>query len=89
MNSSRKVILYTIDVAVGAADSIFNTIEAIFHTSINGIEAVSKTIGNAAKLSIYVLVVESFEEVRASERTLYCGVAGASTEAISEEATAT
>jgi hypothetical protein len=86
VNSSRKVILYTIDVAVGAADSIFNTIEAIFHTSINGIEAVSKTIGNAAKLSIYVLVVETFEEVGASECTLYRRGFYTTAKAISEEA---
>ena len=77
VDSRGDVIAHTVNVAVCAADSILDSIEAIFHTRVNSIEAVRETIGDATQLSVYILVVEAFEEVRTSECALYCGVATA------------
>ena len=41
--------------------STLNAIEAILQTRVDCIETITQTIGNATKLSIYVLVVEAFE----------------------------
>jgi hypothetical protein len=77
------------DAGLGCIETIFDCglvgIEAILHSGVDCIEAVTQTVGNAAKLGIDVLVVETFEKVRASDCTLYCGVACAV--AITEQST--
>ena len=66
MDSRGDVIANTINVAIYATDAVLDSIEAI-----------SKSIGDATQLSVYILVVKAFEEVGASKRALYCGVATA------------
>ena len=51
----------TLDAIEAILHTSLGTIEAVFHAAINSVEAVSQAIGNATKLSIYVLVVEAFE----------------------------
>ena len=68
------VIANAIDVAVGCAAAIFNcslnAIETIFQAAVDSIEAVTNAVCDATELSVYILVVETFEEVRASKCTL-------------------
>lgn len=56
----------SINVAIGCTDSIFDTIEAIFHSIVNSIEAVAYAISNSTKLSIVVLCVKTFVKVSTS-----------------------
>jgi hypothetical protein len=79
-----------INVAVGLAAAILNVslcaIETIFEAVVDSIEAITESIGNTTELSVYILVVETFEKVGAGESTLYCGIA--STISTTEETTA-
>lgn len=49
-------------------------IEAVFHPAIDSIKAITYTISNTAKLAIYILVVETFEQVGTSYCALRCTV---------------
>ena len=75
MDSGCDIIAYAIDIAIGSADSVLDTVEAVFHARVNCVEAVAEPVGDTTELSVYVLVIEAFEEVRASDCALYCGVA--------------
>ena len=79
-----------VNVAVGGAAAILNvslcTIEAIFEAVVDSIETITESIGDATELSVYILIVETFEEVRASNCSLYCGVT--STVSTTEESAA-
>jgi hypothetical protein len=50
-------------------DAFTGHIEAIFHATIDCIEAISKTIGDATELPVYILVVKALEQVGESERS--------------------
>jgi hypothetical protein len=67
-----------INVAVSGAAAILDvclgSVEAILEAIVDSIEAITETIGDATELSVHILVVETFEEVRAGECTLYCGI---------------
>ena len=79
------------DVCLCAIETIFYrslcAVEAVFEAVVDCVEAITESIGDATELSVYILIVESFEEVGASESTLYSGVA--TSEAISEQSTST
>ena len=79
-----------VNVAVSGAAAILNvslcTIETIFEAAVDSIEAITESVGNTTELSVYILVVETFEEVRASNCSLYCGVT--STVSTTEESAA-
>jgi hypothetical protein len=55
-------------------DAFTSHVEAVFHAIVNSIETITETIGDATELSVYILVVETFEKVRASNCALYCGI---------------
>ena len=50
------------------------SIETIFHAAINSVEAITNAVGNAAKLTIYILIIKALEQVGASYCILqFCG----------------
>ena len=79
------VIAYTVDVAVGLAaallcsetvlcNSFASHVETIFHAAIDSIETITNAIGDAAKLTIYILIIKAFKQVGASYCILqFCG----------------
>ena len=68
---SAAAILHTI---TKFGDAILDTIETILQARVDSIEAITDAVGDATELSVYILIVETFEEVRTSECTLHCGV---------------
>jgi hypothetical protein len=68
-----------VNVAVSGAAAILyiclNTVEAVLEAVVDSIEAITESICDATELSVYILIVETFEEVRAGDSTLYCGIA--------------
>ena len=65
----------SVDVAIDAAAAILHCVAKVTNALTGCVEAVTNAIGDAAQLSVYVLVVEAFEEIGTSEGTLDCGVA--------------
>jgi hypothetical protein len=77
-----------INVAVGLAatllsgktvfcDALAGHVETIFHATIDGIEAITEAVGDATELSVYILVVETFKKVGASNCALYGSIVSA------------
>jgi hypothetical protein len=81
-----SIIASSINVAVNSAAAILHCKAEFRDALASCIEAITNTIGDTTKLSIYFLGVEAFEEVGTSECALYSGVA---TKTISEETAAT
>ena len=67
-------------------DAFASHVEAIFQAIVDGIETITETIGDATELSVYILIVETFKEVGASDCALYGSIVGAT---ISKQSTIT
>ena len=65
----------SVDVAIDAAAAILHCVTKVTNALTGCIEAVTDAIGDAAQLSVDVLVVEAFEEIGTSEGALDSGVA--------------
>ena len=77
-----SVIASGVNVAVDTAAAILHSKAELGDALASCIEAITNTIGDTTKLSIYVLIVESFEEIRTSDCTLYCSVVATAEEAV-------
>ena len=64
-----------VDIAIDTAAAILHCVAKLADALAGCVEAITETIGDAAQLSVYVLIVESLEEVGTSEGTLDSGVA--------------
>ena len=75
-----------VNVAVGLAAASLEAIEAIFECVVGCVETITESIGDATELSVYILIVETFEEIRAGNGSLSGGVAS-TVSAATEDAT--
>lgn len=64
-----------VDVAIDTAAAILHCVAKFADALAGCVEAITDTIGDATQLSVYVLIVESLEEVGTSEGALNCGIA--------------
>ena len=67
-------------------DTFTGHVEAIFHTRVDSVEAISKAVGDATELTVNILIVEAFEKIGTSECALYSNIVGAT---ISKQSTIT
>lgn len=65
-------------------DALAGHIETIFQAIVDNIEAIAEAIGDTTQLSVDILSVETFKQVRTSQCALYGSIAGA---AISKQST--
>ena len=93
MNSCYNVTSAAFDVAISFAAAVTDCSCYIAKTSeqasVHTVEAIAQTIGDAAQLCIYILVVETFEKVGASDCTLYCRIRAVAVAAIAKESAIT
>jgi hypothetical protein len=73
-----------VNIAVGGAAAIFHCVAEVRNTLTGCVEAIAEAIGDTTQLSVDILSVETFKQVRTSQCALYGCIAGA---AISKQST--
>ena len=69
------IVKLVADTVERAPEISCDSIEAVLEAVVDSIEAITESICDATELSVYILIVETFEEVGASNCALYSGIA--------------
>ena len=69
------IVKLVADTVERAPEISCDSIEAVLEAVVDSVEAITESVCDATELSVYILIVETFEEVGASNCALYSGIA--------------